>query len=202
MSRLWDIRARLYDIFEGSSFRRGESKRALFQDMRGHVLFLAMGTGADVSQFPPGRTITAIDISKEMLRRAKKRCALYPGEIELIEADAMALDSPDTSFDTVVTSCTLCSVPNPLRVLMELYRVLRPGGRLLMFEHVRSRNWMLGLTLDLMTLWTRLFGTEMNRDTLGTVRKAGFQVTNVESVYLDIILAIRGVKPRSKEVRS
>jgi len=195
MSRLWDLRARWYDLFEGSSFRRGESKAALFQDMRGRILFLAIGTGADILQFPPCREIVAIDISTEMLRRAKRRCSQYVGKLELMEADAMALHFPDASFDTVVTSCTLCSVPNPIRALLELHRVLRPGGRILMFEHVRSRNRILGVTLDIMTFLTRRLGTEMNRDTVGNVIKAGFRIERIDSVYLDIILAVRGVKP-------
>lgn len=197
MSGLWDIRARWYDVFEGSSVRRGASKAALFQDMRGRVLFLAIGTGADILQFPPGREVVAIDISTEMLRRAKRRCSQYAGKIELIEADAMALHFANASFDTVVTSCTMCSVPDPIRALKELHRVLRPGGRILMFEHVRSRNRILGLTLDVMTFLTRRLGTEMNRDTIGNVLKAGFRITRIDSVYLDIILAIRGCKPGS-----
>jgi len=64
-----------------------------------------------------------------------------------------------------------------------------------MFEHVRSRNPILGFALDLMTLWTRLFGTEMNRDTLANARAAGFVNTHVEYVYLDVILAVRASKP-------
>ncbi len=108
--------------------------------------------------------------------------------------DAAHLGFADASFDTAVTSCTMCSVPDPVRALQELCRVLRPGGSLLMFEHVRSRNPVLGLVLDWMTLWTRWSGTEMNRDTVQNVAQAGFRIMSIESVYLDIILAIRGTK--------
>ena len=200
MPRLWDFRAKLYDVCEASEYRRGPHKAALFKDMRGRVLFVAAGTGLDVKHFPPGHTIVAIDISEKMLAKAEKRAKLYPGNLVLLQADAQNLKFRDAVFDTVATSCTLCSVPDPLRALRELYRVLRPGGRLLMFEHVRSRNPLFGLALDVMTWWTRLTGTEMNRDTIATARSAGFQLTRINSVYLDIILAIRGIKPANEKL--
>lgn len=195
MRSVWDLRARLYDVCESSELRRGAAKSALFHHMRGRVLFVAVGTGVDIPHFPQGQEIVAVDISRDMLRRAEARRAKYVGNLQLLEADAMELGFPDASFDTVATSCTFCSVPDPMRGLKELYRVLRPGGQLLMFEHVRSRTPIFGLTLDLMTLWTRRLGTEMNRDTVGNVRRTGFSITRIESVYLDIILAIRGIKP-------
>lgn len=193
-TRAWDWRARFYDLREASCFRRGPAKAALFADMRGKVIFVAAGTGTDFAAFPPGMDITAIDISEEMLRRAAKRARPYVGVLRLLKADALALPFPDGSFDTAVTSCTMCSVPDPVRALRELHRVLRPEGLLLMFEHVRSRQFLLGWTLDLMTLWTRRTGTEMNRDTLANTRAAGFRITDVQSAYLDIILAVRAVK--------
>lgn len=195
MRGVWELRAKLYDVCEGSELRRGAAKSALFHDMRGRVLFVAVGTGVDIPHFPPGYEIVAVDISREMLRRAETRRAKYAGNLQLVESDAMNLAFPDASFDTVATSCTFCSVPDPMRGLRELYRVVRPGGQLLMFEHVRSRTPIFGLTLDLMTLWTRRLGTEMNRDTVGNVLRAGFRITKIESVYLDIILAIQGDKP-------
>lgn len=194
MSRIWDLRARFYDVCEGSQLRRGPHKAALFRGMSGRVLFEAVGTGVDIQHFPPDREIIAIDISEEMLRRARPRAARYPGTLHLLRMDAQDLSFPDDYFDTVVTSCTMCSVPDPLRALCEIRRVLRRGGQLLMFEHVRSRNRVLGLVLDLMTQWTRWSGTEMNRNTIRNVQAAGFHITGVQCVYLDIILSIRAVK--------
>lgn len=195
MTTIWDWRAKFYDVCEGSQLRRGPSKAALFREMSGRVIFVAVGTGVDFMHFPPGCEIVGIDISDQMLRRAEARRQAYAGSLSLVRTDAQKLTFPDASFDTAVTSCTMCSVSDPVQALRELHRVLRPGGRLLMFEHVRSRNPALGLTLDLMTLWSRLWGTVMNRDTLANVRSAGFHIVRVESVYLDIILRIYAVKP-------
>lgn len=194
MRTIWDLRANLYDLCAGSDFRRGPHKAALFRDMDGRVLFVAVGTGLDIRHFPPDREIVAIDISEKMLRRANPRRKGYRGALRFVRADALNLCFPDASFDTVVTSCTLCSVPDPIRALRELHRVLRPAGQLLMFEHVRSRNPIFGLALDLMTRLTRRIGTEMNRDTLGNTMAAGFRITRVESVFLDIILSVHGVR--------
>ncbi len=195
MLNVWDLRAKLYDVCEGSQLRRGVEKARLFSRMRGDVLFLAVGTGIDITRFPEGQKIIGIDISAEMLRRAESRRRAYRGQMVCELGDAERLSFSDNSFDTVVTSCTMCSVPNPVRALKELFRVLRPGGRLLMFEHVRSRNWALGLALDAMTLWTSWLGTEMNRNTVASVQTAGFRIVRIESVYLDIILSIHAVKP-------
>ncbi|MCC7177589.1 MAG: class I SAM-dependent methyltransferase [Acidobacteria bacterium] len=194
MRSIWDWRSRLYDVCEGSDLRRGPHKAALFAEMAGRVLFVAVGTGIDIRHFPPGLKIAAVDVSKAMLRRALPRARRYAGSLSLVQADALKLCFSDCLFDTIVTSCTLCSVPRPIEALRELRRVLRPGGRLLMFEHVRSRQALLGLTLDAMTVLTRRGGTEMNRDTLANAEAAGFRITSVESAFLDIILSARAVK--------
>ena len=197
MPSTWDWRAKLYDVCEASELRRGADKAALFRNMAARVLFVAIGTGIELRHLPPGREVVAIDISRSMLRRASARRRSYRGTLNLVRADALRLCFPDESFDTVVTSCTMCSVPDPVRALREFHRVLRSGGELLMFEHVRSASLILRLALDLMTVWTRLLGTEMNRDTVGNALAAGFRITRIENVYLDIILSIHAVKDDS-----
>jgi ubiquinone/menaquinone biosynthesis C-methylase UbiE len=190
----WDLRAQVYDFCEASTLRRRPAKASLFAKMSGRVIFVAAGTGIDFASFPPGQAITAIDINDAMLRRAEPRRARYGSTLCLLRADAMTLPFDNGTFDTAVTSCTMCSVPDPVRALGELHRVLRPDGSLLMFEHVRSLNTILGWTLDLMTLWTRRGGTEMNRNTLANAATAGFRIKRVRSVYLDIILAVEATK--------
>src|SRR5262249_42671057 len=103
------------------------------------TLMVAAGTGNDFKFFPPSQPIVAIDISPQMLERAAKKAATYQGTIELQMMDVCELLFADASFDTVVTVCTFCSVPRPVISLRELYRVLKPGGQILMFEHVRSK---------------------------------------------------------------
>jgi len=194
MATIWDRRAKHYNFCEGSDLRRGRHKQALFRDMVGRVLFVGVGTGIDIRHFPLGQEIIAIDISEEMLRRAEIRRREYQGVISFARMDAMELCFADAHFNTVVTSCTMCSVPDPVRAFREFHRVLSPRGQLLMFEHVRSQNPVFGLALDFMTLWSRRRGTEMNRNTLRNAQTAGFHITNVESVYLDIILAVHAAK--------
>jgi ubiquinone/menaquinone biosynthesis C-methylase UbiE len=162
--------------------------------MYGKSLMVAAGTGNDFKHFPPGLDIVALDISPKMLALAAPRAVGYPGTLTLKEADVCNLDYPDDTFDTVLTVCTFCSVPKPILGLSELRRVLKPGGQILMFEHMRSAVAQFGVLLDLMTPLSRKFGPDLNRDTVGNVQKAGFKLRRVENVYLDIVRIIEAVK--------
>lgn len=193
--RKWDAASRNFDLLNyGSDRRLGPHKRRLFAKIRGETLMLAAGTGNDFRFFPPGRSIVAIDISEKMLARAAAKAAEYPGTIDLRQMDVCELAFPDNSFDTVLTAHTFCSVPRPVVGLRELYRVLKPGGQMLMLEHVRSRIGPLGIFLDLMTPLASLIGPELNRDTVGNVQKAGFRIRREENVYLDIVKIVEAAK--------
>lgn len=187
----WDKASGTYDLFSRGAERRWEAaKRESLAHVRGRVLFLAVGTGLEVPFFPPGLDITGMDISWGMLSQAKPRAAGYQGEFRLVQADVERLSFRDDSFDTVVTSCTFCSVPDPVAGLRELRRVLKPGGELRMFEHTGSRWFPFNVMLHAMTPITRRFGPEMNRDTVSNVQQAGFQLRSLRNVYLDVVKII------------
>lgn len=198
MPNSWDRRAVLYDLCEGSDLRRGSHKRALFERIRGRTLFVGVGTGIDIKHLPSGRGIIAIDYNRAMIEKSRQRCKRFADRVLLVQGDAGALSFQDGEFETVVTSCTMCSVPDPGKAFAELYRVLTPGGQLLMFEHVRSRNPILGPILDAMSILSRRQGTHMNRDTLLAAAQAGFDIRQVEPVFLDIILAVEARKHSSQ----
>jgi len=191
----WDAASATFDIFSFADDRRlGPDKRRLFQKMRGKTLHVAAGTGNDFKFFPNGMDIVSVDISPKMIERARAKTTAYDGTITLRQADVCHLDYADDTFDTVATVCTFCSVPKPIMGLRELRRVLKPGGQILMFEHVRSAIGPLAIMMDLMTPLTRRAGPELNRDTVGNVQKAGFRLRRVENVYLDVVKIIEAVK--------
>ncbi len=191
----WDKASRTLDFFAFADDRRlGLHKQRLFEKMCGATLMVGAGTGNDFKFFPANMNVVAIDISPKMLERAAPKAAAYAGSIELREMDVCALDFAEATFDTVATACTFCSVPKPIPGLRELRRVLKPGGQILMFEHVRSAIGPLGILMDLMTPLVSRLGPELNRDTVGNVQKAGFRLRRVENVYLDVVKTIEAVK--------
>jgi ubiquinone/menaquinone biosynthesis C-methylase UbiE len=197
----WDRASRSYDWMNfGEDVRQGEDKRRLYERARGRTILVAVGTGNDFKFLPPGLDVVGLDVSPHMIERARPRAERYDGNVELRVADVQSLDYPTPSFDTVVTACTFCSVPDPVRGLRELFRVLEPGGRLLMYEHVRSKVQDVGLFLDLLTYVMRWIGPDLNRDTVANVRRAGFHIVREQNVYFDIVKAIEAIKPVEERV--
>jgi len=193
----WDRIAPSFDVMagKGAEIRWKPAKQALFSRMQGRILFLALGTGLDIPAFPPGRDITAIDISPKMLEQARARIQAYDGRIDARVMDVHELDFAAHSFDQVFTSCTFCSVPRPVAGLEALARVLKPGGELHMFEHTGSRWFPFSVMMHLMTLLTERLGPAMNRDTVANVRAAGFQIIEVDNLFLDVVRTISARKP-------
>jgi ubiquinone/menaquinone biosynthesis C-methylase UbiE len=193
----WDSAARIYDFIGsyGPEKRWAPFKRRLFSRMEGNILFLAVGTGLDIASFRPGKEITGIDISPEMLAKAAPRAAAYPGNLSLRVMDVHEMDFPEASFDQIFTSCTFCSVPDPVKGLTALRRVLKPGGYLGMFEHTGSRQFPFNAMLNLMNPMARHIGPEINRDTVSNVRAAGFEITKVTNIFLDVVKTIEATAP-------
>ncbi len=197
----WDRAAANFDLMasRGPEWRWAPFKREFFSAMRGKILFLAVGTGLDIQFFPPDQDIVGIDISSKMLERARPRAEAYPGRLELHEMDVHEMTFPEGSFDQVFTSCTFCSVPDPVRGLEALRRVLKPGGELRMFEHTGSRYFPFNLMLNIMTPLARRLGPEMNRPTVENVLRAGFEIREVHHIYLDIVKTITAIAPEQVE---
>ena len=193
----WDRASSAFDLMNafGAERRWAPTKREFFSAMRGRVLFVAVGTGLDISYFPSEADIVGIDISDGMLAKARSRAAAYPGRLELRQLDVHEMDYTPGTFDQVFTSCTFCSVPDPVRGLEGVRRVLKPGGELRMFEHTGSRHFPFNVLLHLMNPIAKLGGPEITRDTVGNVRRAGFEIVEVTHVYLDIVKTILAVAP-------
>jgi ubiquinone/menaquinone biosynthesis C-methylase UbiE len=195
----WDRMAANFDVMnsKGPEWRWGPLKRDLFANMKGRILFLAVGTGLDINFFPKGQRITGIDISPKMIEIAKPRADAYEGEMEVHVMDVHEMPFEDNSFDQVYTSCTFCSVPNPVKGLEALRRVLVPGGDLRMFEHTGSRYFPFNIMMNLMTQLTKHLGPDMNRPTQDNVRKAGFEDVVAHNIYLDVVKIIAARAPGS-----
>lgn len=185
--------AGLYDLLEAPMEKAFSGwRQELLAGARGRVLEVGVGTGKNLPYYPEGTEITAIDFSPNMIERARqRRDTLQLEQIELREMDAQELDFPDASFDTIVSTCVFCSVPLPVAGLRELRRVLKPEGRMLMLEHVRSEKPVTGLLMDILNpLPLYIYGANINRHTLNNLNKAGFTRIQEENLWGDIMKRI------------
>jgi ubiquinone/menaquinone biosynthesis C-methylase UbiE len=178
------IFAAVYDPLSARAEEKfgAELKRKLLANARGRVLEIGVGTGLSFAHYPPDVELVGVDPSEPMLRRARRRAAELRREVTLVEAPAEALPFEDESFDTVVSLAVLCTVDDPSRVLQEIRRVLRPGGRFVFLEHVRSSDPKLAQWQDrLERPWGWIAGgCHPNRRTLEAIEGAGFEVVELE----------------------
>lgn len=166
----------IYDAISALSDWRGMRRwrEWLARGARGLTLDVGCGTGRTLPLFRDGTRAVGLDPSPDSLRRARKRAPRIP----LVRASAQALPFRDGAFDTVVSSLVFCSVPDPILALGEVRRVLGPGGRVRMIEHVRARSGFGARLQDLVQpAWTRVTGgCHPNRDTEAAVESAGFGI--------------------------
>jgi ubiquinone/menaquinone biosynthesis C-methylase UbiE len=177
--------AATYDRFTAKSERDrfAGHRQALLSAATGDVLEIGGGTGANLPFYNGAvSTLTITEPEKPMVRRLEKHIQQSKPEAKLLRAPAEDLPFNDESFDVVVSTLVLCTVDDQPRALRELRRILRPGGKLLFMEHVRSDDEKLARWQDrLLPLNVRLMhGCHCNRATLDGIRAAGFDVTELE----------------------
>ncbi len=177
-----------YDRFSQRSEKAGlaEIRRKLIGEASGDVLEIGGGTGANLGYY--GTQVSSLTVTEPeppMLKRLERKAHGQQSQAKVLRAPAEDLPFEDASFDTVISTLVLCGVDDQPRALRELRRVLRPGGRLLFIEHVRSEDPHLAKMQDRMNPVNRfVVCCDCNRPTLDTIRSTGFEVTRLEHTEL------------------
>ena len=197
--RIWDKQAPRYDrsvaLWEKILF--GDGRRWVCSRTHGEVLEVAIGTGLNLAFYPEAVVrLTGVDLSPAMLGIARQRARKLGMEVDLREGDAQGLPFADESFDTVVCTLSLCNIPDDRKAVAEMKRVLRPGGRLLLLDHVRAAS-RLGRVVQraLEVVLVRLGGEHLLRRPLEHVRAEGFRIEEQERYKLGIVERLAARKP-------
>lgn len=185
LALMWHTpQAEVYDVVLARANAAGldERRAELVEDLDGEVLEIGCGTGMMFPHYRASATVTALEPKESFLERARPRAERAAATITAGIGDGMSLPFEAGRFDAVVFGLVLCSVPDVERVLAEAQRVLKPGGRLRLLEHVRSERRVAGALMDLFDpIWLRLNrqGCHMNRDPVPLLARAGFRVEAV-----------------------
>jgi ubiquinone/menaquinone biosynthesis C-methylase UbiE len=172
-------------------------RKQLLRQARGTVLEIGAGTGANFPYYTEAAHVIAVDPDPCMVARSVPRAGQAAVPITVLLARAEALPFPDHTFNTVVGTLVFCTIPDPRQALCELRRVSKPGGRALLFEHVRVHHPLAGRLQDWLTpVWKRLAGgCHVNRNTLALLTHAGFDVTGIAPHYRGLFLVIAANTP-------
>ncbi|MEV6903321.1 methyltransferase domain-containing protein [Amycolatopsis sp. NPDC051372] len=194
----WDKYAPRYDRSIGflERVQFGGGREWVCAQARGEVLEVAVGTGLNLGRYPPDARVTGLDLSPAMLELAKRRADGLGRPVTLRQGNAEALPFPDEGFDTVVCTLGLCGFPDDRAAIAEMHRVLRPGGVLLLLDHIGSHHrplrWAQRL-LERVTL--RQIGDHQTRRPLPLVAEAGFEITRAERLKLGTVERLAARKP-------
>jgi ubiquinone/menaquinone biosynthesis C-methylase UbiE len=187
----YDRFAPFFDVLEKPMERfRFSNWRLKFRDrlFGKRALEVGVGTGKNIPYYPSQAHIIAIDISRCMLDRAEKRAKAMNINVDLRLMDVQELDFSDQTFDMVFATFVFCSVPDPILGLTELHRVCKPDGMLLLLEHMRPENRILGMVFDALNpLIVRLTGANINRRTMDNIDVAGWKIEKLENLSSDIV---------------
>jgi ubiquinone/menaquinone biosynthesis C-methylase UbiE len=198
LRRYWDKHAPNYDKQMAFWERRlfGDGRQWVCAQATGDVLEVAIGTGRNLPYYPQGVRLTGIEFSPAMLELARRQADQLGRTIDLRLGDAQALELPDAAFDTVVCTLSLCAIPDHRRAVAEMKRVLRPGGRLLLLDHVAGGpRWVRAIQCLLERVTRPLGGEYLRRHPLLQVQAEGFQIERQERFKLGIVERLTARKP-------
>ena len=188
----------LYDLMEGLVERSRYSiwREILWSKVEGtKILEVGVGTGKNFPHYPADKEIIAIDFSGKMLSRARKKARDFGTRVQLSQMDVQDLEFEDNTFDTVVGSFIFCSVPDPIKGLKEVGRVCKPGGKIVLLEHVLSANPVLAWLMKLVNpVIVKLMGPNINRKTVDNISKSGLNIEEVTDLTFGIFKLIEARK--------
>jgi ubiquinone/menaquinone biosynthesis C-methylase UbiE len=196
--RYWEKHSASYDK-QMRFFDRvllADSRAWVCAQATGHTLEVAVGTGLNLPFYPAEVELTGIDLSPGMLAVARRRALQLGRAVDLREADALALSFPDAFFDTVVCTFSLCAIPDDRQAIMEMNRVLRPGGLLLLADHIAGAAWPVrAIQRAAEVVTVPLQGEHYLRRPLRHVRAEGFEIVRRERFKLGLIERLAARKP-------
>lgn len=197
----YDYYSKFYDIFEffpEMLFRRWRKKYIAL--LKGSILEVGVGTGKNLQYYSKESKVTGIDFSSKMLAKAIKESNRLKSDHSLLQMDAQRLQFKDNTFDSVLCTFVLCSVPNPVRALKEMKRVCKPNGNIMIIEHVLSKNRLIAFFQRIhnpITLF--LFGFNITRDTVSNIKKAGLKIMTEKNLTSNDVFKLVICRPGGKD---
>lgn len=184
VERVYEKLSGVYDIAFGPVLQPGRRRAvAMMQAGPGtRILEIGVGTGLNLDLYPQGSLVTGIDLSQPMLERARERAARLGIDARLLQMDATDLRFEDASFDVVYAPYVLSVVPDPVGVFREMWRVCRPGGRVIVLNHFRSLRPQLARLERWLTPKTLHIGFRADLNRAALLRAVGLQPVAMEMV--------------------
>jgi ubiquinone/menaquinone biosynthesis C-methylase UbiE len=161
-----------------------QHRHRLLREAQGKTLEIGVGAGANLALYNPNVELTAVDFSTVLLQAADKYAKAIERPVTFIQADVETLFFPENSFDTIVSTLTLCAYPDPVAVLKRINEWCKPDGNILLFEHGLSSHNFLNWLLNSLESWhLKTQGCHSNLDILGVIQASEVDVQKMETAY-------------------
>ena len=195
VQKKYDRFSYFYDFLENTIEKNKFSnwRKNLLENLEGNILEIGVGTGKNLKYYNKNTKVTGIDLSLKMLNKAKQKLdKLKNKNITLKQMDAQNLKFKLNSFDYVVCTFVLCSVPDPVKVVKNMKKVCKTNGKILMLEHAKSKHFVIKVFQHIHNPITKtLFGFNVNRDTIGNIKKAGLKPKHDNLAFFDVFKKIQ-----------